>query len=69
MVKEVLVHINYQEPVSMRIRIGLQIAKKLVSHCNSTCCRIPLNTLFKMLEFDQIDYNSIDFLIKQKNKR
>jgi len=44
-------------------------AKKLVTQCNRTCCRRPLMALFNMLEFGQIDYENIDFLIEQKNER
>lgn len=42
-------------------------AKKLVTECNKTCCRRPLMALFKMIEFGEIDYEEIDFLIEQKN--
>ncbi|QOP40744.1 hypothetical protein [Sulfurimonas marina] len=42
-------------------------AKKLVTGCNKTCCRRPLMALFKMIEFGEIDYEEIDFLIEQKN--
>jgi len=44
-------------------------AKKLVTQCNKTCCRRPLMALFNMLEFGQIDYDNISFLIEQKNER
>lgn len=44
-------------------------AKKLVTECNKTCCRRPLMALFNMLEFGQVDYENIDFLIEQKNER
>lgn len=44
-------------------------AKKLVTQCNQTCCRRPLMALFDMVEFKQIDYEKIDFLIVQKQER
>lgn len=44
-------------------------AKKLVTGCNQTCCRRPLMTLYNMIEFGEIDYDEIDFLIEQKNSR
>ncbi len=44
-------------------------AKKLVTECNQTCCRRPLMALFNMVEFGEIDYEEIAFLIEQKNNR
>jgi hypothetical protein len=44
-------------------------AKKLVTECNKTCCRRPLMALFKMVEFGEVDYEEIDFLIDQMNAR
>ena len=44
-------------------------AKKLVTGCNKTCCRRPLMALYKMIEFGEIDYEEIDFLIDQMNER
>jgi len=44
-------------------------AKKLVTQCNKTCCRRPLMALFNMIEFGNIDYDEIDFLIDQMNNR
>ncbi len=44
-------------------------AKKLVTQCNQTCCRRPLMALFNMVEFGEIDYEEIAFLIDQKNSR
>lgn len=44
-------------------------AKKLVTECNKTCCRRPLMALFNMIEFGEIDYEEIDFLIDQRNNR
>lgn len=44
-------------------------AKKLVTECNKTCCRRPLIALFNMVEFGEIDYEQIDFLIEQKQER
>lgn len=44
-------------------------AKKLVTKCNKTCCRRPLMALFNMVEFGEIDYEQIGFLIEQKNER
>ncbi len=44
-------------------------AKKLVTECNKTCCRRPLMALFNMVEFGEVDYEEIDFLIEQMNNR
>jgi len=44
-------------------------AKKLVTGCNKTCCRRPLMALFNMVEFGEIDYEEIDFLIDQMKSR
>lgn len=44
-------------------------AKKLVTGCNRTCCRRPLMALFNMVEFGEIDYEEIAFLIDQMNAR
>ncbi|MCW8837474.1 MAG: hypothetical protein OQK11_02110 [Thiovulaceae bacterium] len=44
-------------------------AKKLVTECNKTCCRRPLMALFNMVDFGEIDYEEIDFLIDQMNNR
>jgi len=44
-------------------------AKKLVTGCNKTCCRRPLMALFNMVEFGEIDYEEIDFLIDQMQSR
>jgi hypothetical protein len=44
-------------------------AKKLVTECNKTCCRRPLMALYNMVEFGDIDYEEIDFLIDQMNGR
>ena len=44
-------------------------AKKLVTECNKTCCRRPLMALFNMVQFGEIDYEEIDFLIDQMNNR
>jgi len=44
-------------------------AKKLVTECNKTCCRRPLMALFNMVEFGEIDYEEVDFLIEQMQSR
>jgi len=44
-------------------------AKKLVTGCNKTCCRRPLMALYNMVEFGNIDYEEINFLIDQMNDR
>jgi len=44
-------------------------AKKLVTGCNKTCCRRPLMALYNMVEFGNIDYEEISFLIDQMNDR
>ncbi|TQV63259.1 MAG: hypothetical protein FNT15_04315 [Sulfurovum sp.] len=42
-------------------------AKKLVTECNRSCCRRALMRLFDMVEFGDIDYEEIDFLIEQRD--
>ncbi|HHB94792.1 MAG TPA: hypothetical protein ENK88_06575 [Campylobacterales bacterium] len=44
-------------------------AKKLVTGCNKSCCRKPLMTLFKMVDFGAVDYEEIDALIEQFQSR
>ncbi len=44
-------------------------AKKLVTGCSKTCCRRPLMALFNMVEFGEVDYEEIAFLIDAKNDR
>jgi len=44
-------------------------AKKLVTECNKTCCRRPLMALFNMINFGEIDYEEIGFLIDQMNNK
>lgn len=44
-------------------------AKKLVTGCSKTCCRRPLMTLYNMIEYGEIDYEEISFLIDAKNDR
>ena len=44
-------------------------AKKLVTGCNQTCCRRPLMALVNMVEFGEVDYEEIAFLIDAKNDR
>lgn len=44
-------------------------AKKLVTECNKTCCRRPLMALFNMVEFGEVDYEEIAFLIDAVNDR
>lgn len=44
-------------------------AKKLVTGCNKSCCRRALMALFNMVEFGEVDYEEISFLIDQQNER
>ena len=44
-------------------------AKKLVTGCSKSCCRRPLMALFNMVEFGEVDYEEIAFLIDAKNDR
>jgi len=44
-------------------------AKKLVTGCAKTCCRRPLMALFNMVEFGDVDFEEIDFLIDQMEER
>ena len=44
-------------------------AKKLVTGCNKTCCRKPLMALYNMIDFGDIDYEEISFLIDAMNER
>ena len=44
-------------------------AKKLVTGCSKTCCRRPLSALFNMVEFGEVDYKEIAFLIDAVHDR
>lgn len=44
-------------------------AKKLVTECNKTCCRMALMKLFDMQQFGKYDYDEIALLIEQRLKR
>lgn len=44
-------------------------AKKLVTECNKSCCRRALMALFNMVEFGEVDYEEIAFLVDQQNEK
>lgn len=44
-------------------------AKKLVTECNKTCCRMALIKLFDMQQFGKYDYDEIALLIEQRLER
>ena len=44
-------------------------AKKLVTECNKTCCRMALLKLFDMNRFGHYDYEEIEQLIDQRIER
>lgn len=44
-------------------------AKKLVTECNKTCCRMALMKLFDMQQFGKYDYDEIALLIEQRLER
>ncbi len=44
-------------------------AKKLVTECNKTCCRVALMKLFDMQQFGKYDYDEIALLIEKRLER
>ncbi len=44
-------------------------AKKLVTECNKTCCRMALMKLFDMQQFGKYDYDEIALLIEKRLER
>ena len=44
-------------------------AKKLVTGCNKSCCRVPLMKLFDMVEFGRIDIPEVHRLIQVQNSK
>lgn len=44
-------------------------AKKLVTGCNKSCCRVPLMKLFDMVYFGKVDVNEIARLIEIRNNK
>lgn len=44
-------------------------AKKLVTECNKSCCRVALMKLYDMKDFGRYDYDEIAYLIEQRLER
>jgi len=44
-------------------------AKKLVTECNKSCCRVALLKLYDMNLFVRFDYEEIAYLIEQRAER
>ncbi|NCO00412.1 MAG: hypothetical protein GW906_01080 [Epsilonproteobacteria bacterium] len=44
-------------------------AKKLVTECNKSCCRVALLKLYDMNLFGRFDYEEIAYLIEQRAER
>ena len=44
-------------------------AKKLVTECNKSCCRLALLKLYDMNQFGSFDLNEIESLIQQRLDR
>lgn len=44
-------------------------ARKLVTGCNKTCCRVPLMKLFDMVYFGKVDVNEIARLIDVRHNK
>jgi ethanolamine utilization protein EutQ (cupin superfamily) len=44
-------------------------AKKLVTECNKSCCRIALMKIYDMKDFGRFDYDEIAYLIEQRLER
>ncbi|MFA6191915.1 MAG: hypothetical protein WC665_06135 [Sulfurimonas sp.] len=44
-------------------------AKKLVTECNRSCCRVALMKVYDMNLYGQFDYEEIAYLIEQRLER
>lgn len=44
-------------------------AKKLVTECNKSCCRVALMKVYDMNLFGHFDYEEIAYLIEQRLER
>ncbi len=44
-------------------------AKKLVTECNKSCCRVALVKIYDMSVFGKFDYDEIAYVIKQRVER
>ena len=44
-------------------------AKKLVTECNKSCCRVALLKVYDMKDFGKYDYDEIAYLINQRLER
>jgi hypothetical protein len=44
-------------------------AKKLVTECNKSCCRVALMKLYDMKDFGRYDYDEIAYAIEQRLER
>ncbi|MBA3025518.1 MAG: hypothetical protein FP820_03825 [Sulfurimonas sp.] len=44
-------------------------AKKLVTECNKSCCRVPLMKIYDMTQFGRYDYDEIGYVIEQRLER
>lgn len=62
-------NVQEAEAIFRETTLPYKKAKKLVTECNRTCCRKPLMALFNMVQFGEIDYEEIDFLIEQTLER
>ncbi|MDD2906173.1 MAG: hypothetical protein PHH41_11005 [Sulfurimonas sp.] len=44
-------------------------AKKLVTECNKSCCRVALLKIYDMQQFGRFDYDEIAYVIEQRLER
>ncbi len=44
-------------------------AKKLVTGCNKSCCRVALLKIYDMKDFGRFDYDEIAYIIEQRLER
>jgi len=44
-------------------------AKKLVTECNKSCCRVALMKIYDMKDFGRFDYDEIAYVIEQRLER
>jgi len=44
-------------------------AKKLVTECNKSCCRVALMKIYDMKDFGRYDYDEIAYLIEKRLER
>ena len=49
--------------------LSFKKAKKLVTECNKSCCRVALMKIYDMKDFGLFDYDEIAYVIEQRLER